>query len=131
MVRLVAAVTCLCLGACEQARPAPAATPPSPLAPLLLRFRDSAAALGPLKFEGTAHTVLRDGDKTLTRLDESFAIEIAGVTHAVYLNSRDAGRELYADRGTVWVRQRSGKFHRRSPATDDEVARTLDDVYAG
>jgi hypothetical protein len=132
MVRLLAAVTLLCLGACEQARgkqTAPAATPASPLAPLLLRFRDSAAALGPLKFEGTAHTALREGDKLLTALDESFAIEVAGAMHAQYLNSRDAGRELYADRGTVWVRGRSGKFNRRPP-TDDEIARTLDDVYA-
>ena len=70
MVRLLAAVTLLCLGACEQARgkqTAPAATPSSPLAPLLLRFRDSAAALGPLKFEGTAHTALREGDKLVHR----------------------------------------------------------------
>ena len=133
MVRLLAAVPLLCLGACEQARgkpTAPAATASSPLAPLLLRFRDSAAALGPLKFEGTAHTALREGDKLLTTLDESFVIEVAGATHAQYLNSRDAGRELYADRGTVWVRGRSGKLNRRPPATEDEVARTLDDVYA-
>ncbi len=97
---------------------------------LLRRWRDSAAGMVPLSFAGSARSVLRDGDKVVASLDETFAIDAEeGAAHAVVQNSRDAGRELFAQGGTVWVRPRYGKFHRRAPSSGDEVARALDDAY--
>src|SRR5262249_4695998 len=94
------------------------------------RFGASAAALAPVSFAGSARSVLREGDRVVASLDETFEIEAAdGAAHAVVQNSRDAGRELYAKGGKVWVRPRYGKFHRRAPSSPDEAARALDDAY--
>jgi hypothetical protein len=103
-----------------------------PAQALLRRWRDSAAQLAPVSFAGSARSVLREGDKVLATLDETFAIEAeagAGATHALVTNSRDTGRELYAKGGTVWVRPRYGKLHRRAPSSSDEIAKAVDDAY--
>jgi hypothetical protein len=103
-----------------------------PAQALLRRWRDSAAQLAPVSFAGSARSVLRQGDKVLAELDETFAIEAeagAGAAHAVVTNSRDTGREMYAKGGTVWVRPRYGKLHRRAPSSSDEIAKALDDAY--
>jgi hypothetical protein len=97
---------------------------------LMARYRDSAAGLAPVSFAGTARSILRQGDHVLATLDEVFAIDAdRGAVHARVDNSQDAGRELYSDGGTVWVRTRYGKLHRRAAATADEVARAVDDAY--
>src|SRR5262249_12061639 len=68
---------------------------------------------------------------TVEDVEELAAVDQAanGDLHASYANSRDQGRELYATGGTIWVRPRYGKFHRRPPVAPDEAARTADDIY--
>src|SRR5262245_46334166 len=66
---------------------------------------------------GASHVTVSEGGKPLESLDEQTLVEhdVRGVLHAVYTNSRDQGREIYFAGGTVWVRPRYGKFHRRPP----------------
>jgi hypothetical protein len=104
------------------------AAPPTP-GELMARAVHQRVA-GAFRFQGHARaTVLMEG-KAAGDLDETAAVEqsAGGDLHARYINSHDQGRELYAVGGTVWVRPRYGKFHRRPPVAPEEAARAADDA---
>src|SRR5215510_4579739 len=86
---------------------------------------------GAQRFHGASRLVVVEEGRTVEDLEELAAVDQAanGDLHASYANSRDQGRELYATGGTIWVRPRYGKFHRRPPVAPDEAARTADDIY--
>ena len=69
----------------------------------------------------------------LESLDEAARLEVAagGAFHASTTNSRDDGRDTFFHDGTLWLRPRSGKYHRREPASREEPARILDDAWGG
>jgi hypothetical protein len=88
----------------------------------------------PHRFAGQSKVVVSEDGKELEALDETATIESGGgALHATYTNSKDYGRELYyaaaASGGTVWVRPRYGKFHKRPPADPDEPARVAGEIY--
>jgi hypothetical protein len=132
--------TTLLLGAAACAR-AETTTPAAP-APEVVDVGRAARDVGELqravgrrvpgahRIAGASHVVVSAEGKPLESLDEQTLVErdARGVLHAVYTNSRDQGRELFAAGDTVWVRPRYGKFHRRPPAEPGEAERVASEV---
>ncbi|HTM20602.1 MAG TPA: hypothetical protein VL172_08850, partial [Kofleriaceae bacterium] len=85
-----------------------------------------AAALGPHVFRGTSSV---DADKPL---DTTYRIEqdAAGGLHCLRQNSADYAAEMIFTGGTVYVRPRYGKYHRRAPSTEDEPLTFCDGIFA-
>ncbi len=103
-----------------------------------LRQRDAAARLGAYHLVGTHGVRVSENGTEVEALDETTTIDRAagGAYFAQYANSKDYGRDVYfqpasggAAAGTLWLRPRYGKFHRRAPATPDEPARVLDEIF--
>ena len=126
------------VGGKPQVRPidvARAARDPAELArALALPHGDSAARLGAHRFRGTHALRVTENGAVLEALDEQSEIDFAaaGDCHALYTNSRDYGRELTfvaGSGGTVWVRPRYGKFHRRPPTSPEEPRQVLGEIY--
>jgi len=90
------------------------------------------AALGAHAFHGTSSLQVRQDGQLVEDLGDTTRIEVdaAGAIHAQLDNSHDYGRELVFVGGTVYVRPRHSKFHRRPPSDDDEPARFADEIFA-
>lgn len=87
--------------------------------------------LGAHKFAGTSSIRVSEGGQEVELLSDTTAITIdaKGRYHAKLENSKDYGREVYFVDGTMYLRPRYGKFHRRKPAADEEPARVRDEIF--
>ncbi|MBI4511465.1 MAG: hypothetical protein HY698_17665 [Deltaproteobacteria bacterium] len=96
-------------------------------------FDATSAKLVTLRFRGTHKIRVTEGGKEVESLDEETSIDLARSAdfHAIYQNSRGYGREVFyaAEPGTVWVRPRYGKFHRRPKSSDAEPGKLLSEIH--
>ena len=99
---------------------------------LAMPHRLVSAALGSHAFAGTSTVETREAGTVVDVLSDTTAIEIDadGRFHAALANSKDYGREAFWTDGTLYLRPRWGKFHRR-PANDaDEPLQIRDEIFA-
>lgn len=108
-----------------------AADPDALAVALAVPHRRVSALLGPHEFRGSSKLVVTEGGKTVDELSDHTSIDIDadGGVKAVLLNSRDYGREAIFSRGTMYLRPRFGKYHKRPPVDPDEPGRIRDDIY--
>ena len=129
------------LGACRADEPVQASPRPSaPVKPTVEAMVATPALLvaaaaqppaGGFTMTGKARMALEEKAAVIESLDEETRLErtAAGVLHGVYGNSRDHGREFFADGTTLWIRPRFGKFHRRPLGGPDEAPRLVAETW--
>lgn len=88
--------------------------------------------LGPHTFKGTSSIEVSEGGKVIETLSDTteIAIDEKGNYRAVLDNSRDYGRHVIFFGGTMYLRPRFGKYHKRPPTDEDEPARVRDEMFA-
>jgi hypothetical protein len=97
-----------------------------------LPHRQVGAALGAHGFKATSWFEVRDAGQ----LEEQLEVMVrgqqdaAGGLHCTRENSADFGAEMIFTGGTVYVRPRYSKFHRRPPADEEEPQRFCDETFA-
>jgi hypothetical protein len=97
-----------------------------------LPHRQVGAALGPHIFKGTTRFEVREGAQVVEKLEVTTRLQqdASGGLHCLRENSADYGAEMIFTGGTVYVRPRYSKFHRRPPSDEDEPLRFCDDTFA-
>jgi hypothetical protein len=97
-----------------------------------IRHHDVAKALGAHTVKITSKYEVKEGDKLVDSLSDETDLEVAadGQFHAVYTNSADYGREVVFRDGTLYLRPRYARWHRRAPNDKHEVPDLLDQMYA-
>jgi len=111
---------------------AKAAKDPAELSRALARpYRETAAALGVHTFTLDTTTTVDEAGKQVSQLSDHTVIELGAKDsfHATYTNSADYGREVLFEGGTLYLRPRYQRWHRRAPETADEPA-SVRDSYA-
>lgn len=91
-----------------------------------------ADALGGHRFRGSSSIEVREGAEVVEAIADETAIAYRsdGSFAATLDNSRDYGRHATFAGGTLYLRPRYGKYHRRAPTDDGEPARIRGDVFA-
>ncbi len=87
--------------------------------------------LGAHAFAGTSSIRVSEGSKEVESLSDTTTVvfDAKGNYHATLANSKDYGREVFFVDGTMYLRPRYGKYHRRAPASDGEPARVRDEIF--
>lgn len=119
--------------AVEPVEVAVAATDPAELRRALMQPHSRIAqGLGAHSFRGTSKVRVTANDEVVRALDDETAIDYAagGDFRATLDNSREYGRHALFVDGTLYLRPRFGKYHKRPPTRDDEPAGIRDDIYA-
>lgn len=89
-------------------------------------------AIGPHRFAGTSSVKLTEAGKVVMDYSDTTSIvfDAKGNYHAKLDNSKEYGREVFFVDGTLYLRPRFGKFHRRAPAERSEPGKVRDDIFA-
>lgn len=97
-----------------------------------LPHRKVAAALGAHAFRGRTSVQVSEGGRVIEQLDVDTQVLVdgAGGRHCKRDNSQDYGAEMIFAGGTVYVRPKYSKFHRRPPTDPDEPLRFCDETFA-
>jgi len=88
--------------------------------------------IGPHAMAGKSHMEVREGSTPVEVLDDETAIQLDGKGnyHAVLSNSKEYGREVFFVDGTMYLRPRYGKYHKRPPADEAEPARLRGEIFS-
>jgi len=112
---------------------AAAATDPGQLRRALMQPHSRIAqGLGTHSFRGTSKVVIAANVETVRALDDETAIDYSasGEFRATLDNSLEYGRHALFVDGTLYLRPRFGKYHKRAPTHVGEPAGICDDIYA-
>lgn len=110
-----------------------AAKDPAELSRALTRpYRAMVAALPPHTVIVQSKTTVEEAGKVTDELGESGSIALgeAGAFRGEYTNTADYGREVTFVSGTLYLRPRYQRWHRRAPETADEPAALRDSFVA-
>lgn len=90
------------------------------------------AALGAHKFSGTSTVEVLRGDKSLNKIEANVVIEVdaKGNYRAIRNLSGDYGREVIFAGGTLYLRPRYSKYHRRAPETKTEPVELRNEFFS-
>ncbi len=99
---------------------------------LSLRHSYVSKQIGAHTFLGRSRIELHQGDKEVAVLADETGIVLdkAGNYQASLKNSHDYGREAYFVDGTMYLRPRYGKFHRRPPTSTHEPTQVREEIFA-
>jgi len=88
--------------------------------------------LGPHTVKITSRYEVKEGDKVVDQLSDETTIELGAgdAYHAAYANTADYGREVIFEGGSLFLRPRYAKWHRRAPNDEHEAAAIRDHMYA-
>jgi len=91
-----------------------------------------ASALGAHTFRGSSKVQITAGDEIVRSLADETAIDYTagGDFRATLDNSREYGRHALFVDGSLYLRPRFGKYHKRPPTSEGEPAAIRDDIYA-
>ena len=90
------------------------------------------AALGPHQIAATSSVEVSKGGKPVASIADKtvIAVDEKGHFRAEVDNNRDYGRHAIFVAGSLYLRPRYGKYHKRTPNTPEEPAELLDEIYS-
>jgi len=90
------------------------------------------AVLGPHKFTGTSTVEILRGDTSLDKIDENVVLELGAKRNyrGIRNLSGDHGKEVIFLDGTLYLRPRYSKFHRRAPESKGEPVKLRNQLFS-
>lgn len=89
-------------------------------------------ALGPHRFQGSSTVEVLRATSSLRKIEENVTLELGAKDsyHGVRNLSDDRGREIIFSGGTLYLRPRYSKFHRRAPTRKSEPTALRDELFS-